>query len=109
MTPIEIDVKSVKQKLDNQDDFLLLDCREQNEYDFAKIEGAMLIPMNQLPTRLAEIESFKGKSVVVHCHLGGRSLQVTHWLRENGFEDAQNMSGGISAWSAEVDSSVPTY
>ncbi|TWT33383.1 rhodanese-like domain-containing protein [Blastopirellula retiformator] len=107
--PIEISVHEVKNLLDSGDKFLLLDCRQENEYDFAKIEGAVLIPMNELPERIAELEPYRETPLVVHCHLGGRSLRVTHWLRQNGFAQAQNMTGGITQWSQEIDDSVPTY
>ena len=107
--PIEIDVQSVKQLLDGQEDFLLLDCREQSERDFVHIEGSKHIPMGDTPARVSELEPYLQKQIVVHCHHGGRSLQVTHWLREQGFENAQNMTGGIDVWSVEIDPSRPRY
>ena len=69
----------------------------------------MLIPMGEITSRVDELAGNEEKRVVVHCHLGGRSLRVTQWLRTNGFRNAQNMSGGIEAWSNEVDSTVPRY
>lgn len=107
--PIEIDVKTVHGKLASQDDFLLLDCREPGEYAIASIEGAMLIPMGELPGRIAELESAREKNVVVHCHHGGRSLRVANWLRSQGFAQAQSMAGGIDAWSQQIDPSVARY
>ena len=107
-TPIEIDVHSVQSLLSDKD-FVLIDCREQSEWETAKIEGAFLLPMSQWIERQGELQQFSGKRIAVHCHHGGRSLRVTHWLRQNGFPDAQNVSGGIEAWSLEVDSSVPRY
>lgn len=106
--PIEISVREVKTLLDSGDKFLLLDCRQPDENEFAKIEGAVLIPMHEIPERLAEIEPFRDSPIVVHCHLGGRSLRVTQWMRQNGFPQTQNMTGGITQWSAEIDPSVPT-
>lgn len=88
---------------------VLLDCREQHEYDHCQIESSVLIPMNQIPERIAELEDYRQQRIVVHCHLGGRSLKVAHWLREQGFETAQNMTGGIEAWSQEIDPQVPRY
>lgn len=108
-TPIEIDVQSVKSLLDSKSDFLLIDCREVAEHQHCRIEGSQLIPMNETPDRLAEIEAHSGKPIVVHCHHGGRSLQVVNWLRANGFPNAQNMTGGIEAWSNEIDPAVPRY
>ncbi|UUO05772.1 rhodanese-like domain-containing protein [Blastopirellula sp. J2-11] len=107
--PIEITVSEVKQLLDSGDKFLLLDCRQPDEHQFAHITGAVLIPMNELPQRISEIEPFRDAPIVVHCHLGGRSLRVTQWMRQNGFTQTQNMTGGITQWSAEIDPNVPTY
>jgi len=87
-------------------DFVLLDVREPWEYQTARIEGSTLIPMRQVPQRASEVPG--GKPVVVHCHHGGRSLQVVRWLRQHGIE-ARNMTGGIDRWSVEIDSTVPRY
>ena len=108
-TPVEINVQSVKSLLDSGDELLLIDCREVAENQHCRIEGSQLIPMNETPDRLSEIEAHADKPVVVHCHHGGRSLQVVNWLRANGVEHAQNMTGGIEAWSNEIDPSVPRY
>lgn len=107
--PIEVDVQTVKQMLDRKEDFLLLDCRGEDEYMVAKIEGATLLPMQQLPERVSELEAHKNRPIIVHCHHGGRSLRVTHWLRNQGFANVRNMTGGIDAWSQVVDASVPRY
>ncbi|MFN3192724.1 MAG: rhodanese-like domain-containing protein [Aureliella sp.] len=107
-TPIEINA-SETQKLLGQENVVLLDCREQNEYDTASIKGATLIPMSQWADAGAKLEEMKGKHIVVHCHHGMRSLRVAHWLRENGFPDAQSMAGGIDAWSTDIDPNVPRY
>ena len=106
--PIEIDVQTVKSLL-GSGDFVLIDCRETSEWETARIEGAVLLPMSQWMESVGQLEAFKGKHVVVHCHHGGRSMRVTSWLRQNGFPDAQNVAGGIDAWSMEIDSSVPRY
>ena len=109
MLPVEIDVASVKQMLDSGEKFVFLDCREPGEVATAKIQGTTHIPMREIPARLAELSSSKDGRVVVHCHHGGRSLRVTHFLRQQGFEQAQNMSGGIDAWSLQIDPGVPRY
>jgi len=88
---------------------LLLDCRTPEEYAIAKIDGAVLIPMQEIAERLAELEPWRDKPIIVHCHHGVRSLRVTHWLREKGFSLAQSMMGGIEAWSLDVDPAVPRY
>lgn len=98
------------QKLKNSEaEILILDVRQQKEWDHARIEGAMLIPLDQLPQRLAELEKWRGKRIVVHCHHGARSLRATAWLRQAGFEQTHSMAGGIDAWSVLVDSSVRQY
>jgi rhodanese-related sulfurtransferase len=107
--PLEIDVKSVQELRASGEPFLLLDVREPAEFATAKIDGAQLMPMQQVPTRLAELETYRDQRIVVQCHHGGRSLRVTHFLRAQGFEQAQNLAGGIDAWSLEIDPSVPRY
>ena len=106
---IEIDVQSVKALCDSGEDFLFLDCREQAECETAKIDGTTWIPTREIMSRVEEFSEYKEKRLVVHCHLGGRSLRVTHWLRANGFINAQNMTGGIETWSQEIDPSLPRY
>ncbi len=107
--PLEIDVQSVKQLRDCGEKFTLLDCREPNEVATARIDGSLHIPMRDTPARLAELPADKAARIVVHCHHGGRSLRVTQFLRQQGFENAQNMTGGIDAWSLEIDPSLPRY
>jgi len=108
-TPLELDVQAVKAMQDSGDPFLLIDCREASEYEHVKIEGSVHIPMNETPARIAELEPHQDGPIVVHCHHGGRSMRVTQWLRSNGFPQAQNMAGGIDAWSLQIDTSLPRY
>jgi rhodanese-related sulfurtransferase len=108
MLPLDIDVRTVKQMLDRGEKFVLLDCRENGEVVTARIVGTMHVPMREIPARIAELGQ-KQDRIVVHCHHGGRSQRVTQFLRQQGFEQAQNMAGGIDAWSQEIDSSVPRY
>lgn len=107
--PLEIDVHGVKRLLDEKADFFLLDCREPSEYATAKLDSAVLMPMGQIPARLAELEPVRDQRIIVHCHHGGRSLQVAQWLQQQGFPKVQNMAGGIDAWSLEIDRSVARY
>lgn len=107
--PLEVDVQSVAARLQSGDEFLLVDCREADEYQTARITGAQLLPMTELAQRVAELEPHRDRDIVVHCHHGGRSLRVARWLREQGFSRAQSMSGGIDAWSQHIDPSVPRY
>jgi rhodanese-related sulfurtransferase len=104
----EIAPEEVKAKLDRGEDFTLLDVREPRELELAWIEGAKLIPMGDVPSR-AHQELDPDAAIIVVCHHGVRSMNVTVWLRQQGFEKAQSMRGGIDAWSRVVDRNVPLY
>ncbi len=108
MTDYEISVEDVKRKLDSAESFTLLDVREPWEFETARITGAKLIPMGDVPSR-AHQELDPDDDIVVMCHHGVRSMNVTVWLRQQGFEKAQSMRGGIDAWSRRVDEKVPKY
>lgn len=86
----------------------LIDVREPWEFAAAKIEGAELIPMGDVPGR-AHQELDPEERLVILCHHGQRSLNVAAWLRNQGFEQAQSLRGGIEAWAAEVDPAVARY
>ena len=86
---------------------VLLDVREPAEYATARIEGSVHIPMGEIPGRQQEFDP--DAHIVAICHLGVRSLNVTAWLRNQGFERVQSLCGGIDAWSAIVDPTVPRY
>ncbi|MFP6674318.1 MAG: rhodanese-like domain-containing protein [Pirellulaceae bacterium] len=107
--PLEISVEQTQQVLADDDALVLLDCREQDEYNTAKIEAATLIPMSEIQQRIVEVRAMADKRIVVHCHHGGRSLQVAQWLLSQGFQRVQNMTGGIDAWSQRIDPNVPRY
>ena len=86
----------------------IVDVREPWEFSTAHIEGSLLIPMREVPIRaIRELDS--AERLVVICHLGVRSMHVTTWLREQGFQSAQSLRGGIDAWSVEVDPGVARY
>ncbi len=104
----EITPEEVKSKLDTSETFTLLDVREPWEFEAARIDGAKLMPMGDVASR-AHQELDPEDRVVVVCHHGVRSMNVTVWLRQQGFEKAQSMRGGIDAWSRRVDGSVPVY
>tara|TARA_R110002049_G_scaffold27321_2_gene94274 strand:- start:497771 stop:498106 length:336 start_codon:yes stop_codon:yes gene_type:complete len=108
-SPIEVDVTTVNMMLQQNDEFLLLDVRETVEHATAKIDGSTLIPMSELRDRFEELDAHREKRIVVHCHHGGRSMQVVQVLRAQGFEKAQNMAGGIDQWSQQIDPEVPRY
>lgn len=105
--PIEIDATEAKRILDEGSSTTLLDVREPYECKIGSIHGSKNIPMNAIPQRLQNIS--KEGPLIVYCHHGGRSMQVTHFLRQNGFENAINLGGGIDAWSVEIDPSIQRY
>jgi rhodanese-related sulfurtransferase len=107
--PLELDVHAVKALRAAGEPFLLLDCREPDEHATARIPGGVLVPMQEIPEKLALLEPYRAGRIVVHCHHGGRSLRVTRFLRQQGFAGAQNMIGGIEAWALEVDPATPRY
>ncbi len=86
---------------------VLLDVREPWEFNLCKIEGAQLIPMNELPTRLQELN--KAAETVVICHHGVRSYHAARYLEVSGFSAVINLSGGVAAWADEVDAAMPRY
>ncbi len=102
-----IEPQEVKRKLDRGDDFLLIDVREPHEYQIARIPGAKLIPLGELPKRLKELNP--EADIVAHCRSGARSQKAVDLMKQSGFKHVRNMTGGILAWSDKVDPSVPKY
>ena len=103
----EIYVQEVKQKLDQEEDFLILDVREPWERDIAQISETLFIPMNSVHSRLEELDP--SKEIVIHCRTGQRSAAVTQYLIKQGYPRVKNMVGGIKAWTIEVDTSLNMY
>jgi molybdopterin/thiamine biosynthesis adenylyltransferase/rhodanese-related sulfurtransferase len=102
----QISVKEFKQRRDAGDDLFLLDVREPYEVQIAKM-GGYLIPQNDVPNRLGELDP--SKEIVVHCRSGARSQRIAELLKQNGFQRVSNLAGGILAWSDEIDPSVQKY
>src|SRR5512134_552860 len=105
----EVSADAVRRRGAPGRDFLLLDVREPAEIEKAALEDSLRIPLAELPARLGELEAWRERPVVVHCHRGGRSARAARLLLERGFRDVANLSGGIEAWSLTVDPSVPRY
>jgi rhodanese-related sulfurtransferase len=113
----EVTPRDVKRGMDageyaGPDGVLLLDCRRADEWAIAKIEGAVLVPMDQIGGRLTELEgktTGRERVIVVQCHTGRRSLRVAAALRQAGFSDVKSMAGGIEAWSVDIDPRVARY
>ncbi len=107
--PLEIQPADVNALRQQSKDFLLLDVRQPGEFETASIDGAVLIPLGELGARLAELEPHRDRQIVVYCHHGVRSMRAVMGLRQNGFEKAQSMAGGIDLWSQQIDPDVPQY
>ena len=104
----EISATELKRKMDAGDDIQLIDVRQPEEWAFAKIEGAKLIPLGELMNRMGEID--ENRETVMQCKSGMRSSQAVQALQRAGFKgDLKNLKGGITAWSNEVDPKVPKY
>jgi rhodanese-related sulfurtransferase len=109
-SPLEVDPQEIKRRLDSGEKLQLIDVREPHEFAQAKIEGATLIPMLSVPGELQDLEARADQgTLIVYCHHGVRSLNVVHWLREQGIDACQSMAGGIDDLSVRVDPSVPRY
>lgn len=109
MHSLETDCQTVKQKLDSDHPFLLLDCREQDEHTLVNIPEARLLPMSEIQNRISELDDQREAEIVVYCHHGMRSLQVATWLQQQGFTNVKSMQGGIDAWSCEIDNTKQRY
>ena len=103
----EISVGQVNALKKRGETFTLLDVREPWEVEKSRIEGSKHIPMGEIPTRVQELDP--DEHIIVVCHHGMRSLSVTNWLRQQGFEKVQSMRGGIDGWARTVDPKVPIY
>lgn len=102
ITPIEL-----KARLDKGDNLVLLDVREQWEFDLAKLNGSTLIPLGTLPQAVAKLQ--RDAEIICICHHGMRSADATNFLLQQGFSNVKNLVGGIDAWSVQVDRTVPRY
>lgn len=98
----------LKEKLEHQEDLMLIDVREPFEYDICHLPGALLLPLHSLPAHAKDIDTTK--PVVVYCHHGIRSAHAIHYLQSiTGASNFFNLEGGIDAWSVQVDATVPRY
>ena len=102
----QITLTELKARIDAGEDVQLIDVREPWEAQIAQI-GGKLIPQNDVPNRLAELD--RAREVVIHCKSGGRSQRIAEFLQQQGYPKVANVAGGITAWSDQIDPSVPKY
>ncbi len=104
----EISATDLKLRIDGGEDIQLIDVRQPDEWAFAKIEGAKLIPLGDILKRMDEID--ENRETVIHCKMGMRSARAVEALQRAGFKgELKNLKGGITAWSNEVDPKIPKY
>jgi len=103
----EISVEELQARIARGDRFVLLDVREACEWDIARLPGAVLIPLAELPSRMSELDS--ADEIVIHCKVGQRSAKALRQLQKAGFAKLFNVAGGIAAWSERIDPGVPKY
>src|SRR6476646_8503296 len=97
----EVTPRDVRSMLDRDEKFVFIDCRLPNEYQITHIEGAQLIPLQQIAQHIGSLKKHQNDKIVVHCRSGGRSMQFSQLLRQNGFSDVKSMAGGILLWNKE--------
>ena len=103
----EISVHELKQKRDRNEPIVLLDVREQDEYEIVHLEDALLIPVNELPQQIHRLDA--DSEIVIHCHKGMRSMYAAAYLYQLGFRNVKNLTGGIDQWAIEIDSTLNRY
>lgn len=106
---MECSVQELKSKRDRGDAFVLLDVRTAEELTIASLPGALHIPLHALEASLNVLEPHRDDDIIVMCHHGSRSAMAQGFLLQHGFNNVLNLSGGIHAYSLQVDRSVPTY
>jgi len=99
------ELESRLQQADNKP--LLLDVREPWEYAICHIEGSQLVPMREIPGAIDQMDL--NQEIVVVCHTGVRSMHVCYYLKNEGFENVMNLTGGVHAWASRIDPNMPTY
>ena len=105
----EVTPREVKSMLDRGEKFYFVDCRLPNEYQITHIEGAELIPLQQLAQNIDKLRRHQDEKIVVHCKSGGRSMQFAQALRQAGFKDIKSMAGGILLWNRDINPGGPQY
>ena len=103
----EITPRELAERMHRGDDLVLIDVREPSEWAIARIDGAELVPLGSLESRVSSLD--RSRDLVVHCHHGIRSATAIRYLQSQGFDRVWNLAGGIARWSVDVDEAVPQY
>lgn len=107
MSIMQLTALQLQEKIQENENLLLLDVREENEFEYARIKGSQLIPLSLIPLKVDELDS--EQETVLICHHGMRSMQTSAYLTRCGFTSLYNLQGGIDSWSIDCDSAVPRY
>jgi rhodanese-related sulfurtransferase len=107
--PQQIRPTEVAERMKQGEKLWFLDVRQPWESEVARIPDSVLIPLNELPARLAEVKAAEGKTIIAYCHAGMRSLNAAAFLEQNGVPNVLSLAGGIEAWSLQIDPKVPRY
>jgi rhodanese-related sulfurtransferase len=103
----QISAVVLQQRMANDEMLFLLDVREPREFEFTHIAGSVLMPLNQIPQRLTELDP--EQEIIMICHHGMRSQQAAYYLEQQGFKNIVNLTGGVAAWASDCDLSMPRY
>mgnify|MGYP000176854284 CR=1 FL=1 len=106
---LEISVKETSYLLSAENPPILIDCREQHEFDFCRIKGGVLVPLSSFAGKVEALFHHAEQHAIIYCHHGVRSLYAVQYLREQGYKNTLSMQGGIDAWSISTDDSVARY
>ncbi|MEC8592338.1 MAG: rhodanese-like domain-containing protein, partial [Planctomycetota bacterium] len=109
MLPMQIDVESASRLLTEDESVLLLDVRELAEYETVHLPNSLLIPTSEFMEKIQQLKGKENQRILVICHHGVRSQGAATWMRANGFEQAQSISGGIDAWAVQLDPGLTRY
>lgn len=108
MTVEEITVQDLKKMKEENQEFFLLDVRQQYEKDLVDIGGS-LIPLGELGNRIDELNPHKNQEIIIYCRSGARSAEACRALMASGYDNVKNLKGGILKWAQDIDPSLPTY
>ena len=107
--PQQIVPQDLAQRIKAGEKFLILDVRQPWEHETSRIEGSVLVPLNELPARHGELKLEAGQKLVTYCHHGVRSFNAAAVLEQLGHATVYSLAGGLAAWSRDVDPKVPAY